>query len=329
MAPTDPDFLAFAYESHTKDDVGGFTVATCESRKSALNKLAEFWNRQEGKHPLGASDFTESVIADFDAWLKRKKGNGPGTRRKALDILSIYIGRAIRRKVLPRHSNPLEYYDLPKATPTKVWITEDELSALEAVRLPPKQHLARATYFIQYYLHGSRIGVVLRLKWKHRAHGTVRFKMDKGEVEKVVKESPQLTALLDSLLPADGCAPDPEAYILPWLVSRYEQLRPEKQLKEIKSATAAVNMNLKRVAVKVGITAKLSSHTSRRALASDADDETKDLGIVQRLLGHTNRATTEKYTRGRDSRVVQDGAQQVYARRPMPQLVPGPEEESR
>lgn len=209
-----PDFLAFAYASHARDDVNQFAVATCESRRSALNKLAEFWQWNNGRHPLPVAEFTESLIADFDAWLKREKGNNPTTRRKALDLLSLYIGRAIRRGVLPRHANPLEYYDLPKPTPTKTWLTDAEVSALEAVRLPPQQHLARTTYFIQYYLHGSRIGVVLRLKWKQRSHGTVRFKMDKGEVEKVVDESPQLSALLDSLRPAGGAAPDPEAFAL-------------------------------------------------------------------------------------------------------------------
>lgn len=318
-APVETDFLDFVYKSHARDDVGHFTVATCESRLSQVNKLAAWWGWEEGTKPLPMSELTEELLMDFEAHLKSKLGNGPGTRRKALDILSIYIGRAIKRKVLARHLNPLDYYDLPKPAPKKVWLTETELAAVASIKLPPKQHLARTTYFIQYYLHGSRIGVVLRLKWKQRAHGTVRFTMDKGDGEKVVEESPQLTALLDSLLPADGSAPDPEAYILPWLYARYEQLNPTKQLKEIKGATAVVNKNLKYVAAKCGITVPLSSHSSRRTLADDADNTTGDLGIVQVLLGHQSRATTEKYTRGRHTPAVQAGARKVYENRPMPE----------
>jgi len=293
-APTEADFLEFAFQSHARDDEGHFAVATCESRMSQLNKLAAWWGWERGTKPLPVSQFTEEALLDFEAYLKKECKNGPTTRRKTLDVQGIYINRAIKRKVLPRHANPLEYYDLPKPAPKKVWLTEAELSALASVKLPTQQHLARTTYFIQYYLHGSRIGVVLRLKWKQRAHGTVRFLMDKGGTEKVVEESPQLTALLDSLLPADGSAPDPEAYVLPWLYARYEEMSPKRQLQEMKKATAAVNMNLKRIASKVGITAAISSHTSRRALADDADNLTGDLGLVQRLLGHTNRATTEK-----------------------------------
>jgi integrase/recombinase XerD len=319
-AETEPDFLDFAYKSHARDDEGQFTVATCESRRSQLNKLAAWWGWEGGQKPLPTGQLTEETLSDFEAHLKRDLGNGPGTRRKALDVLSIYIGRAIKRKVLPRHLNPLDYYDLPQPAPKKVWLTETELHALATVKLPAQQHLARTTYFIQYYLHGSRIGVVLRLKWKQRAHGTVRFTMDKGEREKLVEESPQLTALLDSLLPADGTAPDPEAYMLPWLYARYEQLTPSKQLQEMKKATAAVNMNLKRIAVKAGITARLSSHSSRRTLADDADNATGDLGLVQGLLGHHSRSTTEKYTRGRDTPAVQAGARKVYENRPMPEM---------
>jgi integrase len=316
--PTEPDFLAFAYDSHSRDDVGNFAVATCESRLSQLNKMATWWGWDGGKKPLPASQLTEEALSEFETYLKRELGNGPGTRRKALDVLSVYVGRAIRRKVLARHANPLDYYDLPKPAPKKVWLTEAELEVMATIRLPQQQHLARTTYFIQYYLHGSRIGVVLRLKWKQRAHGTVRFLMDKGEREKVVEESPQLTALLDSLLPDDGSTPDPEAYILPWLYKRYDEMNPTRQLQEIKKATAAVNMNLKRVATKAGITVKLSSHSSRRSLADDADNATGDLGLVQSMLGHNSRATTEKYTRGRDTPAVQAGARKVYENRPMP-----------
>jgi integrase len=318
VLPTESDFLAFAYDSHSRDDVGNFAVATCESRLSQLNKMAAWWGWDGGKKPLPASQLTEEALSEFETYLKRELGNGPGTRRKALDVLSVYVGRAIRRKVLARHANPLDYYDLPKPAPKKVWLTEAELEVMATIRLPQQQHLARTTYFIQYYLHGSRIGVVLRLKWKQRAHGTVRFLMDKGEREKVVEESPQLTALLDSLLPDDGSTPDPEAYILPWLYKRYDEMNPTRQLQEIKKSTAAVNMNLKRVATKAGITVKLSSHSSRRSLADDADNATGDLGLVQSMLGHNSRATTEKYTRGRDTPAVQAGARKVYENRPMP-----------
>jgi len=312
------DFLAFAYQSYQQDDVGSFAQATCEVRRSNLNKLAAWWNWGEGQHPLPCDQLTEELLADFEAYLKKTLKNGPGTRRKNLQIISLYADRAIRKKLLPKGGNPVDDYPLPKADPHPVWLSDAEFAALESVALPPQQHLARTTYLIQYYLHGSRIGVVLRLQWKQRRHGAVRFTMDKGATEKLVEESPQLTALLDSLLPEDGSAPDPEAFILPWLPAGYWRQPEAKALKEIKNATATVNMNLKRAAEKAGIGVRVSTHTSRRAVASQADDLTGDLGIAQSLLGHSTRAMTEAYTKGRDSKAVRAGARQLYAQRPMP-----------
>jgi integrase len=312
------DFLTFAYQSWARDDQGSFAASTCEARHTTLNKLADAWGWQAGKKPLPCDQLSEQVVADFDAYMKRELKNGPGTRRKAHDILNIYVERAIKKKHVAKHANPYDEFERPTPTPSRTWLTDAEFSALETVALPPQQHQARATYLIQYYLHGSRIGVVLRLKWKQRSLGSVRFTMDKGDREKIVEESPQLTALLDSFLPADGSQPDPEAFILPWLTPRYFQLSTASALQEMKRATAQVNMNLKRAGKKAGISTHFSSHSSRRTLADNADNVTEDLGAVQGLLGHTTRATTEKYTRGRDTPAVHRAASKVYEQRPMP-----------
>lgn len=98
-----------------------------------------------------------------------------------------------------------------------------------------------------------------------------------------------------------------------------------KALQEMKQATAKVNMNLKRAGERAGIKAHFSSHSSRRTLADNADNAdnlTEDLGVVQGLLGHSARATTEKYTRGRDTPAVHRGAKKVYENRPMPLVKP-------
>lgn len=250
--------MDFLRQSLEEVDTVDFTQATYESRSAVVHKFAQ-WRASLLAHeqPLPFSALTEETIAAFEKYLKGL-GNGPGTRKKNLDILQIYVKRAIKKKLLSRDADPLEDYERPTPKPERVWLTDAELSAYESVALPDMQHLARLTYLIGFYL-------------QDRSFGRVEFLMDKDGQKKSVEESPQLKAMLDSLLPTDGSQPNPNAYILPWLRSNYEQMLPKAQLQEMKRATSQLNMNIKRGAEKCGIHKKLSTHVSRRTLATEAD----------------------------------------------------------
>ena len=310
------DFVNFMRGSLEEVDATEYSQATYESRMAVVSKF-EAWRKGA---PLPFCELTEELIEQYEKHLKAL-GNGPGTRKKNLDVLHLYVKRAIKKKLLSRDADPLEEYERPTPKPERVWLTDAELSAYESTSLPSMQHVARLTYLIGFYLHGSRIGAVLRLKWQDRSFGRVSFVMDKGDQKKSVAESPQLTAMLDSLLPADGSPPSPNAYMLPWLRDNYEQMLPRAQLQEMKRATSQLNMNIKRGALKCGIFKKLSSHVSRRTLATEADRANEgDLGKVGALLGHRQRRTTEIYVDKYNSAEVDESARKVYEKRQMPQV---------
>ena len=189
-----------------------------------------------------------------------------------------------------------------------------EVIDFETVALPPAQHLARTVYFLQHYAHGSRIGVILRLQWKDRAHGRLRFTMDKGGHEKDVEETSELTALLDALRPAGGKEPKPTDYILPYLPADFERLHPRDQLTITKRETSKINANLKRCMARLGIDKKMSSHVARRTLATLGERALSgDIRATGGLLGHKRTSTTEVYLRDMDSHAVDAAAKTVYA----------------
>jgi len=314
---TRPDFVAFLQQSVEEVDKPNFTQGTYELRLAVVNKFATW---RAGK-PLPFNELTEEIIAGFDGYMQRELGNGPTTRRKNLKVLGLYIGRAMRAKLLSRDEDPLEEYTMPKATPKRRWLSEEELQAYEQVALTPMQHVARLTYLTCFYLHGSRIGAVLRLRWRDRQFGRVVFDMDKGGIEKSVPESVQLTAILDSLQPEH---PMPDAYIFPWLANNYDQLDAKAQLQCIKLATAKVNKNIWLGAIKAGITKRFSTHSSRRTMATKADRANAgDLGKVGGILGHKQRSTTEIYLDHYNSVEVDQAANVVYESRPLPLLKAG------
>ncbi|MDF7810787.1 site-specific integrase [Hymenobacter sp. YC55] len=312
---TDLDFIAFMKQSLEQVDRRQFKPATYEARAAVINKFAAW------RPHLPFELLSEELMQEFENYL-RDLPNNPTTRRKNLKTLRLYIKRAIKLKFLSRDNDPLEDYVMPKSRPKRVWLTDAELAAYERVHLPQMQHIARLTYLICFYLHGSRVGAVLRLKWKDRQFGRVYFTMDKGDTDKSVAESAQLTAILDSLRPEEGVSP--EAYILPWLDADYDQLSERDQLQCIKKATAKLNKNIKLGADKCGISKKISTHSSRRTLATESDRANGgDLGKVGALLGHKQRSTTEIYVDRYNSTEVDETADKVYKHRAMPLLKAG------
>ncbi|KUG06915.1 tyrosine-type recombinase/integrase [Solirubrum puertoriconensis] len=317
--PSAPDFIAFCRkvlaqeqavldEAHRKGKpTPGLSQGTIDSRRPIIEKLAS-WH---GK-PLPFAQLTEELIKKYEHYLLRDVGNAGTTTVKNLKTLHTFIREAIKARYLTPDKDPMALYEYPDAKPKRVWMEKGEVDSFETVTLPAAQHAARTVYFLQHYAHGSRIGVILRLKWRDRAAGRIRFVMDKGGRIKLVEETPELTALLDSFLPKQG-KPDPDAYILPYLPAGFEQLHPKEQLETTKRVTSAINANLKRAAQKLGIEKKLSSHVARRTLATLSERVLRgDLRQVGGLLGHTNTRTTQIYLQDMDTFVVDEAARQVY-----------------
>ncbi len=326
--PDAADFIAFCRqrlaaeqklldEAHARQrTTAGLSQGTIDARVPVVNKLAE-WRGGPLPFPL----LTQDLLKEYEHYLLYTVGNAPNTTAKNLKVLHIFIRDAIRAKLLKPQDDPMYFYDYPTGPAKRVWLEQAEVVDFETVELPKAQHLARTVYFLQHYAHGSRIGVILRLRWRDRAHGRLKFTMDKGGREKDVEETPALSDLLDSLLPTEG-KPAPDSYILPYLPANFEQLHPREQLHLTKRMTGKINMNLKRAGAHLGITKKLSSHVARRTLATLSERALQgDLRGVGGLLGHKNTRTTEIYLRDRDTSQVDADARLVYAA--LKPVVPG------
>ena len=325
LDPDAPDFIAFCRRSLAAEQArleaafakgrptAGLSQGTIDTRSSVVTKFADWAKLQFS--PDGAVPFpalTVPLFKKYEQYLFDVLDNGGSTVVKNLKQLHIFIGEAVRAKLLSRDDDPLEDYEYPATTSRKVWMEQPQLHVFETVPLPPQQDVARRVYFLQYHAHGSRIGAMLRLKWKDWRNGRLTFSMDKGDRQKDVVVTPELAALLNSFRPAQG-EPDPDAFILPFLPANYAQLHPREQIQETKNATGAINMNLKRASAKFGFTKALSTHVARRTLATLAERRLGgDLRLVGGLLGHTNTRTTQIYLDGLDTHTVDAAARTVY-----------------
>lgn len=326
--PEAPDFFTFCRnrlaaeqalidKAHDEGkSTAGWTQGTIDSRRPIIDKLEAWWQRESHSPapvPLPIPLLTEEVIKKYERYLLTELGNAGTTTVKNLKTVHTFLKEAIRAKHLASDKDPMALYEYPTAKPKRVWMNKEETVDFETVPLDPERDLARRVYFLQYYAHGSRIGAMLRLRWKDYAQGRLTFLMDKGEREKSVEVAGALAQLLDSFRPADGSTPRPTAYILPYLPADFEKLHPRDQLEITKRKTSLINKLLKSAARQHGIEKKLSSHVARRTLATHSDQALKgDLRAIGSLLGHTNTRTTQLYLQDRDDHAVDESARQVY-----------------
>lgn len=326
--PDAPDFFAFcrsrlAAEQQLIDKAhaagkasAGWTQGTIDSRTPIIDKLEAWWQRESHSPtpvPLPLPLLTEEVIKRYERYLLTELGNAGTTTVKNLKTVHTFLKEAIRAKHLTPDKDPMALYEFPAAKPSRVWLNQQEVVDFETVPLTAERHLARQVYYLQHYAHGSRIGAMLRLKWKDYAHGRLTFLMDKGDRVKAVEVTPPLAALLDAFRPADGSVPAPDAYILPYLPADFEQLHPRAQLEITKRKTSLINKLLKSAAQQYGIDKKLSSHVARRTLATLSEKVLKgDLRAIGGLLGHTNTRTTAIYLQDQDTYAVDEHARAVY-----------------
>ncbi|WP_400190720.1 tyrosine-type recombinase/integrase [Hymenobacter sp. B81] len=319
LDPAAPDFFAFcrrrlAQAQVQVDDVHRrgkgaqlLSQGTIDNRSQVVEEMAKWAAR-----PLPVPRLTATKIKAYEEYLLNEVGNKANTVTKKLGILRTLIRDAIRAGLLTPDKDPMALYEFPRSKVKRVWMSREEVEVLAEAELTPTQHAARVVYFLQYYAHGSRIGAILRLKWKDRRGGRVYFLVDKGTRIKDVEETPELGALLDSLRPAGG-PPDPEAYVLPYLPADFERLHPKQQLYQTRLAISRINAALGRASGSLSLGKKLTSHVARRTLATLSERILGgDLRQVGGLLAHTNTRTTQIYLQDLDTHTVDEAARTVY-----------------
>lgn len=191
----------------------------------------------------------------------------------------------------------------------KLSLTKPQLHTLSTAILPAAAHHARNLYLACFYLHGSRVSAVLRLRWEDVSDTRVRYQAMKGGPLKLVLLSDPLRAILEQYRPA---APDPQALVLPLLPAEFFALPAAEQFKAQKRAITAANNGLKAAAKYCGLPTGLHLHTARHTMARLTYEATKDFRAAQHVLGHANAQQTQAYIRSMLTDEVDAAAAAVY-----------------
>lgn len=210
---------------------------------------------------------------------------GPGTAQRATVVLSAMLNWAVERGL--RADNPAKGVKLNKLRTRDRFLTTGELGrfgdALTAAEREGvnRQSLAALRLLV---LTGCRKNEILSLRWEHVdfEHAALRLP-DSKTGAKVVPLGPPALAILSALKPAKAVPRDAKrpAYVFP--AARGDGHHVGLPAVWRKVATAA---DLTDVRV----------HDLRHAFASVAVADGSSLYIVGKVLGHTQAATTERYS---------------------------------
>lgn len=278
-----------------------YTQAT---RHTALRALKEYVG-EPLRLPLDT--LTASYVESLKQWLLVQRK--PHATKEYLDVLRSLFGRACPDAVNPFVIKGLTPKRKGNSKPRYV-LTKQELSELARAPLAPRAAVARDIYMTQYYLHGSRVGVVLELSWSQVdwQKGRVSFKAEKGGGWHDVALRPALACLLRTYWPG----PQASGPVFPLLPPGYASLPEEERFRLRKKANMTVWSGLQLAAKTLCLKGHLHSHTARHTLATHTVMATGNFRLAQQLLGHTELAMTERYIKSMLPNELDAGADAVY-----------------
>lgn len=204
----------------------------------------------------------------------------PYAANRALAIISKLMNYAERKRLRPRGTNPVTGIDKYRERKRERFLSHSELHRLGAALAGPEvvmRHSLYARAAIAFLvMTGMRLGEVLKLTWQNVDYerGMLLLDDSKSGARPVILGEPAIR-LLAALPRLDG----------PWVFPGERAGRPLYDLKKTwRTVTAVARLDNVRL------------HDLRHTFASVSAGKGGSLPMIGRLLGHSQPATTARYT---------------------------------
>lgn len=276
-------------------------ASTRDTFESKYKKILRFTKDKD----FNLEDINERWISEYRHFCKTKErstkgkdengkpimGNSDNTINMGIKFIKLIARFAdVENKALKKTKISFKevLLEFPEMTDFK------ELQKLELIPDSVAWH-ALNIFSLQIYLRGMRIGDALQLEWSDIKDGRLEYDSGKTGHQYNMEIPPVAMNILEHYKNID------RKYIFPffrWVHNPElsEQDNGSLKYKALKVATSQVNNKLKEMSKAIKIPRKISTHQARHMFAIWADELLKgDLSMVQKLLGHKDRAMTERY----------------------------------
>lgn len=180
----------------------------------------------------------------------------------------------------------------------------EEIKLLEQTPQFGMEDLARDMFLFCYYTQGMRIGSAAMIVRENITGQVLRYRMSKGKKMREIAIHAKLQAIIDKYMGADT------PYLFPIIKT---QIKDEWQQRElVDSASATINLHLKRVAVVCGINKKLSTHIAKHSFAFLSLERGVSYAILKDALGHSDFPTTQMYLNSLSDKAVDEAVRGLF-----------------
>lgn len=218
---------------------------------------------------------------EYHSWLI-KKGNGPNMIFKKFKYL-----RQLYDKFDPSGKNPFKI-TIKQVPVNRVKLSKEVMHRMEEIKLDGTLDFTRDLFLFSYYCKGMRFQNCIDVKKEDIRDGRIYFpKISKSNKPISVKIHPKLQDLINKYKSDDEN--------LFRLLSNNE-----------------VNVNLKGIALMLGIKEKLSFHIARHSLSMNLKRSGISTDVISDVLGHGDTKTTQDYLNALDDELLDPALDNFY-----------------
>lgn len=277
-------------------------ASTFEISKKSFEKYMDAKKR----HVKEFDRITVEWLEGYEAWAlsksKTKKPMSISTIGINTRNLRVLYNLAIKKGGATR--NPFKDYKPPTSENIKKALSTAEILAIGKYQTESEyRRYYRDLFLFSYLGSGMNLSDVFRLQYKNIVTYTtsqgekreyISYTRKKTSTKRVrTKRTTPLTPVMRKIIETWGNKKKTGDTLIFKALNNYNN--ESDRLRKIKQETKACNTHLKGIANELGLDESISSYSARHSFASHAVQSGQGVHFVQKQLGHSDSATTERY----------------------------------
>lgn len=266
---------------------------TAETYTATLSSFLRFQNRKD----VLMEEMTSDLMQEYEAYLKAS-GIVMNTISFYMRILRAVYNRAVEKGIVEQR-NPFRHVYTGIDKTVKRALALKEIRKIKELDLTfyPALDFARDMFLFSFYTRGMSFVDMAYLRKSDLKNGVLVYRRRKTGQQLSVKWEECMQAIVDKY--KVRVMPD-----WPYLLPIITVMDAKKVRKQYKNSLYAVNLNLKRVAARIGLSIPLTTYVARHSWASIARNKNIPLAVISEAMGHDSELTTQIYLASLECSVI-------------------------